>query len=140
MLTEEEIAAHFEAAFADGEVDPCAPLNDGSLTDPTERAGYVHDVLGTWMGDSNKDGEFNSGDLVAVFTAGEYEDGVPENSSWATGDWNGDKDFDSSDLVLAFQAGTYVESTEPLAASVAVAVDVVFGEDNDVRKLSAFVP
>ena len=70
-------------------------MNDGSLTDPDARIDYVHNVLGTWIGDSNKDGEFNSGDLVQVFAAGEYEDSVAENSSWATGDWNGDKEFDS---------------------------------------------
>ncbi len=116
VLTEEEIQAHFEAAF--GDADPCAPLNDGSLTDPTARAAYVHDVLGTWMGDSNKDGEFNSGDLVAVFTAGEYEDGVPENSSWATGDWNGDKDFDSSDLVVAFSDGGFEMGPRPEGQAV----------------------
>ena len=51
-----------EIAFRipEGGGDPLAPLDDGTLTDPVERANYVHDVLGTWIGDSNVDGEFNS--------------------------------------------------------------------------------
>ena len=58
-------------------------------------------------GDSNRDGFFDSTDLVQVFQAGEYEDGIPLNSTWETGDWNGDQDFDSTDMVLAFQYGAY---------------------------------
>ncbi len=58
-------------------------------------------------GDSNRDGVFDSGDLVQVFSAGEYEDLLDNNSSWEDGDWNGDGDFDSSDLVLAFAEGGY---------------------------------
>ena len=68
---------------------------------------WVHELKGTWFGDSNLDGEFNSADLVDVFQTGEYEDHVPMNSSWATGDWNGDAEFDTSDLVLAFQDGGF---------------------------------
>ena len=67
-------------------------------------------------GDANGDGIFNSSDLVQVFQIGEYEDGVPNNSTFAEGDWNGDGDFDSSDLVLAFQAGMYVAAAEPAAS------------------------
>ena len=59
-------------------------------------------------GDANGDGIFNSSDLIKVFQAGEYEDGIPGNSTYAEGDWNEDGDFDSGDLVVAFQAGTYV--------------------------------
>ena len=58
-------------------------------------------------GDANKDGLFNSNDLVQVFQAGEYEDGIAENSYWTTGDWNSDGDFSSRDLVAAFRAGQY---------------------------------
>jgi hypothetical protein len=67
------------------------------------------------VGDSNGDGIFNSSDLIVVFQAGEYEDGVPQNSTFEEGDWNGDHEFDSSDLVLAFQAGTYVPAARPAA-------------------------
>lgn len=56
-------------------------------------------------GDANRDGIFDSADLVLAWQAGEYEDGHPKNSTWAEGDWNGDGDFTSADLVLAFQKG-----------------------------------
>ncbi len=59
------------------------------------------------VGDANGDGMFDSADLIAVFQAGEYEDAIADNSTFAEGDWNGDGEFDSSDLVMAFQAGTY---------------------------------
>jgi hypothetical protein len=51
---------------------------------------------------------FDSADLVSVFQAGEYEDGLPGNSTFEEGDWNGDGEFDSSDLVFVFQLGNYV--------------------------------
>jgi hypothetical protein len=69
------------------------------------------------IGDANDDGIFDSSDLVAVFQAGEYEDGIPQNSTFAEGDWNGDREFDSGDLVLAFQAGTYVSAAQPAAVA-----------------------
>ncbi|MEZ6116779.1 MAG: CotH kinase family protein [Pirellulaceae bacterium] len=64
-------------------------------------------------GDSTGDGIFNSADLVAVFQAGEYEDGVAENSTFEEGDWNGDGEFSTQDLVFAFQQGTYVAAAVP---------------------------
>lgn len=100
--------------------DPTLRLDDGSLTDPGERLNYVHDVLGTWMGDANLDGEFNSGDFVQVFTAGEYEDTVEENSVWATGDWNGDKEFNSGDFVVAFSDGGFEQGPFQAAGTAAV--------------------
>ena len=45
---------------------------------------------------------FDSADLVHVFAAGEYEDGVPLNSTWADGDWDGSGDFNTTDLICAF--------------------------------------
>lgn len=98
--------------------DPLAPLDNGTLTDPSARAAYVHDTLKTWIGDSNLDHVFNSSDLVDVFTAGQYEDGVAGNSTWATGDWNGDGEFSSSDFVAAFSDGGYEQG--PRAAVSAV--------------------
>jgi hypothetical protein len=94
------------------------PLDDGTITDLTERTNYVHGVLGTWFGDSNLDGEFNSSDLVAIFQAGEYEDAIVGNSSWVTGDWSGDREFGSSDLVLAFGDGGFELGPRPAAAAV----------------------
>lgn len=67
----------------------------------------VHVPANTWFGDANLDGEFDSSDLVNVFRAAEYEDQIPNNSTWATGDWNADGEFTSGDLVIAFQDGGY---------------------------------
>ena len=64
-------------------------------------------ILKTVWGDANLDGAFDSKDLVAVFQAGEYEDGIAGNSTWSEGDWDGDGEFSSSDLVHVFQAGGY---------------------------------
>ena len=64
-------------------------------------------------GDANLDGLFDSSDMVLVFQAGQYEDGVPGNSDWTTGDWDGDGDFTSLDMVLAFQQGTYEKAATP---------------------------
>ncbi|MCA9149553.1 MAG: PEP-CTERM sorting domain-containing protein [Planctomycetales bacterium] len=120
-LTEEQIknAMNFGVSNYNGKVDnPRARLDDGTLTDPIERRNYVHDVLKTWIGDSNFDGEFDSSDFVLVFTAGQYEDGVAGNSTWVTGDWDGDHEFGSSDFVAAFADGGFEQG--PVAAVSAV--------------------
>ena len=70
------------------------------------------------IGDGNLDGRFNSADIVAVFQAGEYDDGIPSNSVWSDGDWNGDREFDSSDLVSAFREGGYEEAARAVAVAV----------------------
>lgn len=80
------------------------------VTDPS--------MLHTYIGDSNLDGEFSSADFVLVFTAGEYEDATPLNSTWAEGDWNADGDFDSADFVAAFTDGGF--ELGPRAATSAV--------------------
>lgn len=59
-------------------------------------------------GDANRDGIFNSTDLILAFQVGEYEDRIAGNSVWADGDWNGDGEFDSGDIVFAFQSSFYV--------------------------------
>ena len=85
-------------------------------------------------GDANRDGVFNSGDLVAVFQVGKYEDAIPGNATWAEGDWDGDGDFTSADIVLAFQYGAYAAeaapaANEPLSTStIAAALDSGVGE------------
>ena len=50
--------------------------NGDGAVNVTDRNIWVHDHAVTWVGDSNLDGEFNSGDLVGVFTAGKYETGA----------------------------------------------------------------
>ena len=82
-------------------------LNGDSQVNADDQRVWVDDIKMTYLGDSNLDGEFNSSDFVQVFTAGEYEDGVAGNSTWAEGDWNADGEFDSSDFVAAFTAGGY---------------------------------
>ncbi len=77
---------------------------DVDLADHQYMVEVLHD---TFFGDSNLDFEFNTSDLVAVFTQGQYEDDEALNSLWATGDWNGDGDFNTSDFVKAFTSGGY---------------------------------
>ncbi|MDG2385089.1 MAG: PEP-CTERM sorting domain-containing protein [Pirellulaceae bacterium] len=109
--------------FADASIvrlldNPLARLDDDSLTNLQQRADYVHNVLGTWIGDSNLDGEFNSTDFVSVFQQGQYEDGIDGNSSWITGDWNGDHEFNSSDFVFAFQDSGFEAGPRPQIQAV----------------------
>jgi hypothetical protein len=87
---------------------PDYDVNGDNIFDIDDFYFIVRDWLRTDAGDANLDRIFNSTDLVVVFTAGEYEDAVPGNSTWAEGDWNCDGDFNTSDLVAAFQAGNYV--------------------------------
>ena len=61
----------------------------------------------TTFGDVNGDAVFDSSDLVAVYSVGEYEDGVECNSTYNEGDWNGDCEFTTRDISLAFQRGIY---------------------------------
>jgi hypothetical protein len=78
----------------------------------------VNVILKTWAGDSNLDKVFDSGDFVAVFSIGEYEDGIAGNSGWADGDWNLDADFDTGDLVFAFQEGGFEKGPRAAVAAV----------------------
>lgn len=93
-------------------------VNDDQLVNEADRLTWIKELKKTWVGDSNFDGEFNSTDFVVVFTAGEYEDGVAGNSTWAEGDWNGDTEFDSSDFVAAFTDGGYEKGPLPAAQAV----------------------
>ncbi len=89
--------------------------NADNAVNTEDRTIWVKDLRGTWVGDSNLDNEFNSGDLVVVFGAGKYETG--ETAGWAEGDWSGDQLFDSGDLVVAFTDGGY-ELGPPAPAAV----------------------
>jgi hypothetical protein len=94
-------------------VEAAFDVDQNERLDLEDRRVWVHDFAKTYFGDSNLDGSFTSSDLVSVFVAGEYEDSIPGNSTWATGDWNGDGDFTTSDFVLAFQDGGYeLEATD----------------------------
>jgi MYXO-CTERM domain-containing protein len=106
MLDAADINA-LNAAILAGNSDSRYDLNSDGNVDGLDRTLWVEDLKNTYFGDANLDGEFNSADFVAVFQAGQYEDTVTRNSTWATGDWNGDQEFNSSDFVQAFQGGGF---------------------------------
>ncbi|MCA9172093.1 MAG: PEP-CTERM sorting domain-containing protein, partial [Planctomycetales bacterium] len=89
--------------------------NNGSVGDD-DRTVWVEQLKKTYLGDSNLDGEFNSSDLVKIFSAGKYEADV--SAGWEEGDWTGDDRFNSSDFVAALTAGGY--ELGPRAAVAAV--------------------
>ena len=95
-------------AIHDNSNDQMFDLNNDSNVDVADHEFMISNILNTVAGDTNLDGIFDSQDLVIIFQAGLYEDGVPNNSTWVTGDWNCDGEFGSSDLVVAFQTGKYV--------------------------------
>ncbi len=80
-------------------------LNGDGATDEKDRTFWVRDIMSTWFGDSNLDGEFSTEDMVAVFQAGKYE--LDMDAGWAEGDWTGDQRFGSEDMVAAFQDGGF---------------------------------
>jgi hypothetical protein len=88
-------------------------LNADGLVNGDDRLVWINDIKNTYLGDSDMDGEFGTKDFVTVFTAGQYEDATPNNSTWATGDWNGDGDFGTPDFVAAFTAGGYEKGPKP---------------------------
>ena len=116
--------------------------------DEDDRQAWVHGVMGTFFGDANLDGRFDTTDLVEVFRAGEYDDDIDGNSTWSTGDCNGDGEFDSLDLVVAFSDGGYElgprselvlvpepTSLAPLVAGLIVLINVSRTRGKPVRFL-----
>ncbi len=93
--------------------DAVADLSIDGTVDQTDLGLWIHDHRKSYFGDANLDGQFSSQDLTLVFQAGEYEDTIEDNSTWATGDWNADGEFSSSDLVVAFQDGGYEKGPRP---------------------------
>lgn len=91
--------------------------NNGTLNE-ADRQYWVKSIVHSYFGDANLDGSFNSGDLVSVFAAGQYEDSVLGNSTWATGDWSGDAEFTTDDLIVAFQDGGFEKATSAATAAV----------------------
>ena len=72
--------------------------------------------MGTWIGDSDTNGQFDSGDFVKVFQIGKYETG--DQAGWDEGDWSGDGVFDSGNFVIAFQDGGYEKGLRTPAFAV----------------------
>jgi hypothetical protein len=95
---------------------PGYDLNNDSLVNDGDINVWVKDLFGSWIGDANLDGQFNSSDLVSVLASGTYEADI--DSVWSTGDFNGDGRTNSSDLVAALADGGY--ELGPPAAAVAV--------------------
>lgn len=87
-------------------------------------------------GDANGDGIFDSNDLVAVLAAGEFEDGIEDNSTFEEGDWNGDGDFTTADLVAAFVlAGFEDDSVGAVRRNqLARAVDFLYSQRENERR------
>ena len=85
-------------------------------------------------GDANRDGVFDSSDLVQVFQRGEYEDDVLDNSDWSDGDWDGDGEFTTSDLVVALQANVY--SDKPMSSRDAALVEVTQWQTPTVGRIA----
>ena len=99
-----------------GTNDSSFDLDNDSLVNDEDRRVWVEDLRNTYFGDANLDLEFSSTDFVDVFQAGEYEDEIAGNSTWAEGDWNLDTEFTSSDFVIAFQGGGFELGPRPIAA------------------------
>jgi hypothetical protein len=93
-------------------------LNQDNKLDHGDRTIWVHDLMQTWYGDANLNGEFGTDDLVVVLATGVYEDATAGNSGWASGDWDGDSDFTSSDLVVALADGGYEQGPHAAVSTV----------------------
>ncbi|MCA9211525.1 MAG: DUF4465 domain-containing protein [Planctomycetales bacterium] len=110
--------------------------SDGAV-DEQDRQHWVQSIMNTYFGDSNLDGEFNTGDLTTVFQAAQYEDGITGNSTWATGDWNCDGEFGTADLIAAFQAGAYIAASAPRPMSNSAVAGALHDRDDLLRSSSA---
>ena len=88
-------------------LDAIYDLNQDEQVNGDDRLYWIETLKDTYVGDADLDGQFDSHDMVAVFVAGEYEDDLADNSTWATGDWDGDGEFQSDDIVFSFQFGGY---------------------------------
>jgi hypothetical protein len=91
-------------------------LNADAAIDADDIRFWIVDLLGSWQGDANLDGEFNSADLVQVLAAGTYEADVV--SVWSTGDFDGDARTNSTDLVAALADGGYEQGPRAVAPAV----------------------
>ena len=98
LISEEIRGSAFNRAF---------DLDGNARVDGDDRRMLIDELFKTFLGDSNLDGEFNTADFVTVFQAGQYEDEMVGNSTWATGDWNGDGEFTTADFITAFQRSCF---------------------------------
>ena len=90
-------------------------VTNDQQVNPDDLAVWVKEIKGTWFGDANLDGEFNTSDLIGVFQAGKFE--TLESATWGEGDWNADGRFGTGDLIAAFQDGGFeLEPVQQVAA------------------------
>lgn len=87
-------------------------------------------------GDANRDGQFDSSDLLEVFRVGKYETG--EFAGWIEGDWNDNAVFESGDLIEALQTGTYEQGAPavpgvPEPSATTLAAIAAFGVGSVLR-------
>lgn len=91
-------------------------LDADARVDSSDIRVWIKELKGSWIGDANLDGQFNSTDLVSLFSAGTYEHDT--DATWNTGDFNGDARFSSTDLVAALADGGYDRGVLGAASSV----------------------
>ena len=110
ILQATSITGSFGTLLPDG-----THIDAGIFLESTSNSGSTFDlsILHAVAGDSDGMNGFDSGDLVVVFAANQYEDGIVGNSNWVSGDWNHDGEFDSGDLVAAFTIGAYEQGAIP---------------------------
>ena len=103
-------------AIASGSEDLMFDVNGDLEVNSVDLTWWVKDLKRTWFGDANLDNEFDSGDLIAVFSAGKYEKDLP--AVWTEGDWDADGRFASGDLVKALGDGGYEAGARVAVAAV----------------------
>ena len=107
-------------AIVSGSTDRMFDINHDGFIDASDGNHFLRHCR-VDRGDSNRDGTFESDDIVLTFQAGLFETGRPAN--WQSGDWNFDGVFDTADFVAALQEGRYsredrVASTSPVTRPV----------------------
>ncbi|MCA9167731.1 MAG: PQQ-dependent sugar dehydrogenase [Planctomycetales bacterium] len=106
------------AAIRSGSTASQYDLNHDGKVNIDDHRSWVHDLRGTWLGDTNLDGEFNESDFLGPLQSGQYEDNIVGNGRWEYGDWNGDGEFNSSDLVTVLTEGGYRVGPRQAVAAV----------------------
>jgi hypothetical protein len=91
--------------IASGNESPAFDLDADGAVNLQDLDFWVHELVGTWFGDANLDGEFNAADINQVLIAGKYDTLLAV--SWSEGDWNADLVFDINDLNIANVDGGY---------------------------------
>ncbi len=92
------------AAIVSGSGDGMFDLNHDGFIDVSDGSHFLRSCR-VYRGDSNRDGQFESDDIVLTFQAGLFETGSP--ATWEGGDWNFDGVFNTADFVAALQEGRY---------------------------------